>query len=65
MSRRITLYDVLSHHEFGDEGWKSMKSQREILLKFGNILEKLSGHRGQQGRLKKYFLKSSRARILT
>ena len=30
MSRRITLYDVVSHHEFGDEGWKSMKSQREI-----------------------------------
>ena len=43
MSRTITLYDVVSHPEFGDEGWKSMKSQGEIKLKFGNILEKLSG----------------------
>ena len=34
---------MVSHQEFGDEGWKSRKSQREIKLKFGNILEKLSG----------------------
>ena len=55
MSRRITLYDVVYHHEFGDDGWKSIKSQRELKLKFGNILEKLSGHRVTTRKVKKIF----------
>ena len=43
MSRRITLYEVVSHHEFGDEGWKSRNKQAEIKLRFANIIEKISG----------------------
>ena len=43
MSRRITLYNMVSHHEFEDEGWKSRKKQAEIKLRFENIIQNLIG----------------------
>ena len=37
------MYDVISHNEFGDEGWTSRKNQAETKLRFANIIERLIG----------------------
>ena len=58
MSKSITLYDIVSHQCFDEEGWRSRKKQAELKLKFGNIVEKLVGihpHRDREGGFKKMY----------
>ena len=58
MSKSITLYDIVSHQDFGEEGWRRRKKQAELKLIFGNIVEKLVGihpQRDKEGGFKKMF----------
>ena len=53
------MYDVISHNEFGDEGWTSRKNQAETKLRFANIIERLIGihpQRDNKGGFKKILI---------
>ena len=43
MSRSLNLHDVISHPEFGDEGWERRKNHSETKKRFCDIIEKIIG----------------------